>query len=304
MRARSLTGKGTVPFRSCVSPQSIRRSPLPRNRAVAAIPNAVPRSVLSRQRARKRREDVMSKRQGVILSMLLVSAVAVSLTWGAAKPALSVSWSPTSTVAGSSNNLVTVSFVAKEPKDGLVTLKVPGSPSGTPWSAPQTANPAGAGFVSVRSLGCLTAALTGIAPDGTITMNIKCTPRKGFAVDYRATAATLAGPYTFATSDRIGRAFVPTSVQPVVAVGAGPTTSLRLDGLDAPAVAGATQAPTITTLDQYGNVATDYRGTVHFSLTTPTGPNPDVFAPSHSGDAPADHTFTQADAGSHAFDGL
>ena len=322
--------------------------------------------------------------------------------WAAPSPWLSVSWTPASAVAGSTGTVVTVTFVATVLNEGSVTVKVPGSSSGVPWTFPQTANPAAPGFVSVRSLGCQSATLSSVAPDGTITMNAKCAPRKAFALDYRATAATRVGAYAFQTRERVGRNSVPTAVQPVVAVGAGPlgrfaiaglvdavagtaqsataaaqdafgnplpgyngsaaltstdplaelpataafangsssfaaklktsglqsviatdgtasgsqavtiaagpAVSLRLDGLGESAIAGAAQEPTVTLLDQYSNAAAGYRGTVRFTLTKPTpggsDPNPDTFAPPHSGEGPADHTFTGADAGTHAFGGL
>jgi hypothetical protein len=51
---------------------------------------------------------------------------------------------------------------------------------------------------------------------------------------------------------------------------------------------------TLTALDAYGNVATGYTGTVHF--TSDDG-NPNVVLP-------ADYTFTAADAGTHTFNGV
>jgi hypothetical protein len=48
---------------------------------------------------------------------------------------------------------------------------------------------------------------------------------------------------------------------------------------------------TVTLNDQFGNVATGYRGSVHFTTSDPL-PTAVV---------PADHTFTSADAGSRSF---
>src|SRR5229473_913740 len=50
---------------------------------------------------------------------------------------------------------------------------------------------------------------------------------------------------------------------------------------------------TVTLRDQFGNVATGYRGTVHFTST-------DLLAQT-LGDLPADYTFTNGDAGTHTF---
>ena len=63
--------------------------------------------------------------------------------------------------------------------------------------------------------------------------------------------------------------------------------------LDAPGNAKVGQAfnVTVTLKDQYGNVATGYRGTVHFTTSDPL---PTVVLP-------ADYTFTAADAGTRQF---
>jgi N,N-dimethylformamidase beta subunit-like protein len=58
-------------------------------------------------------------------------------------------------------------------------------------------------------------------------------------------------------------------------------------------VAGQTFYARVTLYDQFGNVATGYAGTVHFTTS-------DVLAAS-LGKMPADYTFTAADAGSHSF---
>jgi autotransporter-associated beta strand protein len=64
---------------------------------------------------------------------------------------------------------------------------------------------------------------------------------------------------------------------------------LALTGLAQTATAGGVQSVTITLTDNFGNVATGYTGTVHFTST--------------DGQAllPADYTFTAADQGKHTF---
>jgi hypothetical protein len=64
---------------------------------------------------------------------------------------------------------------------------------------------------------------------------------------------------------------------------------LRITGLPATATAGTAVSFTVTALDAYGNVATGYRGTVHFSST-------DLKAV-----LPANYAFTPTDAGTHTF---
>jgi hypothetical protein len=76
-----------------------------------------------------------------------------------------------------------------------------------------------------------------------------------------------------------------------VTVNPAAAKTLSVTGLPASTTAGTAQAFTVTALDAYGNVATGYRGTVHFTST-------DLKAV-----LPANYTFTAADAGSHTFTG-
>jgi hypothetical protein len=69
----------------------------------------------------------------------------------------------------------------------------------------------------------------------------------------------------------------------------GPAAAFTLSGLASPVVAGQPASLTVTARDQFGNVATDYAGTVHFSSTDPAAVLPPNF------------TFTSADAGAHTF---
>jgi hypothetical protein len=72
-------------------------------------------------------------------------------------------------------------------------------------------------------------------------------------------------------------------------VNPGAAANLVLSGLPASATAGASYAVTLTTTDAYGNVATGYAGTVHFTSTDPLA------------SLPGNYTFTTADAGTHTF---
>jgi hypothetical protein len=67
--------------------------------------------------------------------------------------------------------------------------------------------------------------------------------------------------------------------------------NLSLSGASSSATAGAAQTLTVTAEDAYGNVATSYNGTVHFTSTD-----------SGAGTVlPVDYTFTAADNGGHTF---
>ena len=115
--------------------------------------------------------------------------------------------------------------------------------------------------------------------------------------------------YTFTTTDRGVHAFFPvfetagtqsltvadtanpafTSSQQGIVVEPGMPAVWVSNGFPTNTTAGIVLTFTLTAMDAFGNVATNYRGSVHFS----------------SSDAqaglPADYTFTGADAGSHTF---
>ena len=74
-----------------------------------------------------------------------------------------------------------------------------------------------------------------------------------------------------------------------LAVAAADASVLRIVGLPATASAGEPVTFTVTLLDAYGNVATGYRGKVHFSTS------------GGSAVLPAAYTFTADDGGSHTF---
>jgi hypothetical protein len=80
-----------------------------------------------------------------------------------------------------------------------------------------------------------------------------------------------------------------TGSQNAIVVNSGSAMQLTVSGLPSPYGAGVAHNLTVTAKDPYGNVATGYRGTIHFT----------------SSDAaailPTDYTFTGADAGTHTF---
>lgn len=69
----------------------------------------------------------------------------------------------------------------------------------------------------------------------------------------------------------------------------GAATSLLLSGFPNPATAGAAGAFTVTAKDGFGNVATGYTGTVHFTSTDPAAA------------LPANYSFVALDSGTHTF---
>jgi hypothetical protein len=78
----------------------------------------------------------------------------------------------------------------------------------------------------------------------------------------------------------------PVSVSPAAA------QSLTLTGFPSSTTAGTSGNVTVTAYDAYGNVATGYRGTVHFTSSDPQAA------------VPSNYTFTPTDNGSHSFSAI
>jgi N,N-dimethylformamidase beta subunit-like protein len=127
-----------------------------------------------------------------------------------------------------------------------------------------------------NSLGDVTASTTfSIAPNGSCT-GASCT-------------ATAAGPHTVTGSNGGKTSTASLTFTP------GPASQLRLTAPTNPVTPGSSFSLTVTLTDQYGNVATGYTGTVHF-----TGSDP-AWQVGVLATAPANYTFTAADAGAHTF---
>jgi probable HAF family extracellular repeat protein len=164
-----------------------------------------------------------------------------------------------------------------------------------------------AGFASPATAGAAGSfAVTALNGDGSVAAGYTGTvhftssdPQAVLPADYTFNAAD-GGTHSFATTLKTA------GVQSITAI----DTSAGLAGVDvgiqvnsaaanrfvisgpSSARAGTAFSITVTAYDLYGNVATDYRGTVHFK-SSDTGAT-----------LSADYTFTMADAGIHIFTGL
>jgi hypothetical protein len=96
-----------------------------------------------------------------------------------------------------------------------------------------------------------------------------------------------AGTQSLTVADTANPAFA--SSQSGIVVVPGTPAVWVVSGFPATTTAGTAQTFTLTAMDAFGNVATNYLGTIHFTST-------DAQAV-----LPADYTFTAADAGSHTF---
>jgi hypothetical protein len=122
-------------------------------------------------------------------------------------------------------------------------------------------------------------------------------PQAVLPADYTFTTADQ-GTHTFAvTLDTAGTQSIAvtdatnsfTGSQTGITVTPAAASTFRLTGYPSPTNAGLAGNFTATALDPYGNLATGYAGTVHFSSSDPLAV------------LPADYTFTGADQGVHTF---
>jgi tartrate-resistant acid phosphatase type 5 len=103
---------------------------------------------------------------------------------------------------------------------------------------------------------------------------------------------TLSATLKRADSRRLSAAnFATSSIQgtQTIMVQAAAASSLRVVGFPSPVKAGASKTFKVVVVDAYGNIVTNYRGTIHFSSTD----NRAVL--------PANYTFTSVDNGVHTF---
>ncbi len=189
-----------------------------------------------------------------------------------------------------------------------VTASISGGQSGI------VVNPAAAASFTVSGFPSPTTA--GTAGNFTVTAHDAF---GNLATGYRGTvhltssdaAATLAADYAFTAGDAGAHVFSATlrtagthsltatdtvqasisGAQSGITVNPAAASSLVVSGFPSPTTAGAAGSFTVTAKDGFGNVATGYRGTVHFSSTDGAAA------------LPANYTFTAGDSGAHGFSG-
>ncbi len=120
----------------------------------------------------------------------------------------------------------------------------------------------------------------------------------GLPADYTFTAADngvhtftvilkTAGNQTVTVTDPLGPSFLTSNA--TVTINPAAASTLMVSGFASPVAAGTAGSITVTAKDAYGNVATGYGGTIHFSSSDPQAA------------LPADYAFTAADHGVHTF---
>jgi hypothetical protein len=170
------------------------------------------------------------------------------------------------------------------------------------WTLPQRTNPNGNGYVELQPTGCTSATrITGIV-GRRITIATTCARKHFFKLLYhRASAPLLAADgYIFLTQTRptapktgarrkvLFKPLGPRK-QPVVRVRGSAASNLFMT-LTSVATVGTPFSATVRAIDQWGNNAADYTGTVTLTSTDPlaTLPGPYIYGPTDT----AQHVFT------------
>jgi hypothetical protein len=201
---------------------------------------------------------------------------------------------PTRVVAASTNDF-TFNFIADSSAlTGTMLVDVPRG-----WTKPQRTSASGAGYVELESLGCVGTAISGIA-GRRIVIDTHCPRRHLFRLVYHRAAAPLiaADGFVFLTQTR--KAGSPKKVpfaplgprkEPVVKVRGAAQKDLFMT-ITSVATVGQTLSTTVRAVDQWGNNAPDYAGTVTLTSTDPTAT------------LPAPYAYVTKDVGQHTFTGI
>jgi len=201
---------------------------------------------------------------------------------------------PNTATAGSTGNELVFTFLADSAAlKGQTIVDVPRG-----WTPPQRTDPAGNGYVELQPVGCASATrITGIV-GRRIAISTECPRRHFYRLLYHRASAPLlsADGYIFLTQTRpastskkvVFRPLGPHK-QPVVRV-RGAAGSRLFMTVTSIATVGVPFAATVRAIDQWGNNAADYAGTVTLTSTDPaaTLPGPYAYGPKDT----AQHTFT------------
>ena len=103
------------------------------------------------------------------------------------------------------------------------------------------------------------------------------------------TTASFAGPGTYVLRLTANDSQLSSSADVTITVNPRAASALTVAGLTSPRVTGTAGTLTVTAKDTLGNVATGYRGTIHFTSSDPAAV------------LPANYTFTAGDSGAHTF---
>lgn len=222
--------------------------------------------------------------------LVLASATGAASRIGVGKMTVT----PTRVAAGSTNDFTFVFTADSAALNGTTLFDVPRG-----WTTPQRTNPTAPGYVELQAGGCVGTTISKIA-GRRVVIGTHCPRRHLFQLVYHRAAAPLisADGFVFLTQTR--RAGAPKKVpfaplgptkQPVVKVRGAAQKGLFMT-VTSVATAGTAFSATVRAVDQWGNNAPDYLGTVSFTSTDPAAT------------LPAPYAYTSKDVGQHIFTGV
>jgi hypothetical protein len=201
---------------------------------------------------------------------------------------------PNRVTAGSTGNELIFTFLADSAAlSGQTIVDVPRG-----WTRPQRTNPSGNGYVELQPAGCTSATRISAIVGRRIAIATECQRRHLYRLLYHRASAPLlsADGYIFLTQTKLAGTgkkvlFKPLGPhkQPVVRVRGAAASKLFMT-VTSIATAGLPFGATVRAIDQWGNNAADYTGTVTLTSTDPSAtlPGPYAYGPKDT----AQHTFT------------
>jgi hypothetical protein len=183
---------------------------------------------------------------------------------------------PNRVSAGTTNDFSLAYTADSAPLTGTMLVDVPRG-----WTKPQQGDPAGPGYVELQSAGCVGTRISGIA-GRRIVIATQCPRRHLFRLLYNQAVAPqiAADGFVFLTQTRAAGA--PKKVpyrplgpkkQPVVRVRGAGAAGLFM-AVTSVATAGVPFGVTVRVVDQYGNNAADYAGTLTLTSSDPAATLP------------------------------
>ena len=239
---------------------------------------------------------LFTRAKGTALGACLVVLVFAATSGAAARVGIGkMTVAPSRVTAGTTENELSFAFTADSaPLRGTTLVDVPRG-----WTKPQQTSPAAPGYVELQASGCVGTRIAGIS-SRRIVITTQCPRRHLFRLIYHKAAAPLlsADGFVFLTQTR--PANVPKKTpfrplgpqkQPVVRVRGAAQAGLFI-GVTSVATAGAPFGALVRAVDQFGNNAADYAGTVTLTSSDPSATLPGPYA------------YASTDAGQHAFTGI
>ncbi len=205
-----------------------------------------------------------------------------------------MSVTPTRVAADSTNDFDFAFTADSAPLTGTTLVDVPRG-----WTKPQRTSPAGPGYVELQAAGCVGTTISGIA-GRRIVIDTHCPRRHLFRLVYHRAEAPLISSDGFVFLTQTRRAGAPKKVpfaplgprkQPVVKVRGAVQKGLFMT-VTSVATVGQTFGAIVRAVDQWGNNAPDFAGTVALTSSDPAATLPSPYA------------YVTKDVGQHTFTGI